>query len=211
MIYVDDTGVKVGSVVLPGLFKSIEIKGEAKVEEQEVKGKTAKPKQATGYEDIKITLELILEDSPNMTKLQRLAKIQKIFKKPGQAKPAVHAFVSTHAAARGVSKVIVKNLTTREQSKKSQIEVTIELWEYAATKISATKKSDKKKSDKKKDSKSSKSGSGSSLNLNADYKDYLSSGSRGTAPKTSDKTSKTAATDDKSTAAYKNGILRMPM
>ena len=35
----------------------------AEVEEQEVEGSTAKPKQATGYEDGKITLELILEDS----------------------------------------------------------------------------------------------------------------------------------------------------
>ena len=41
MIYVDDNTIKVGGVVLPGLYKSLEIKTEAKVEEQEVEGSTA--------------------------------------------------------------------------------------------------------------------------------------------------------------------------
>lgn len=203
MIYIDDTGVKVGGVVLPGLFRSMEIKGEAKVEEQEVKGKTTKPKQATGYEDAKITLEIALEDSPNMTKLRRLETIQRLFQKPGQAKPTVHEFVSTHSAARGITKVIFKSLTTREQSKKSELTVMIELWQYAATKITATKA---KKSTKKKTTSSS-----SNIKLTEDYSRYLTDGNRGTAPKTSNKTSKTTAVDNKNTSAYKNGILRMPM
>ncbi|WP_018750714.1 hypothetical protein [Paenibacillus sanguinis] len=207
MIYVDDTGVKVGGVVLPGLFKSIEIKGEATVEEQEVQGKTAKPKQATGYEDGKITLELILEDSPNMTKLRRLEIIQKLFQKPGQTKPEVHTFVSSHSSVRGINKVIFKSLASREQNNTSSIAVTIELWQYVATKITATKKGSSKSSSKKT---TAKAAAKPSSTLSADYKSYLTS-DRGAAPKTTNKTSKTAAVDNKNTSVYKNGILRMPM
>lgn len=209
MIYVDDTGVKVGGVVLPGLFRSMEIKGEAKIEEQEVKGKTSKPKQATGYEDVKITLEIALEDSPNMTKLRRLETIQRLFQKSGQAKPTVHAFVSTHASVRGVSKVIFKNLTTREQSKKSEITVMIELWEYNATKITATKNN--KNSKNNKNNKNNTAAKSNKIKLTKEYSQYLKSGSRGTAPKSMNKTSNTAAKDTKGTGNYKNKVTQMPL
>ncbi|MCY9764698.1 transcriptional regulator, partial [Paenibacillus alvei] len=98
MIFVDESTVKVGGVVLPGLFKSLEIKEDATVEEQEVEGKAAKPKQATGYEDAKVTLELTLDDSPKQTKLQKLAMIQKLFRKPGQSRPIMHQIVNVHTA-----------------------------------------------------------------------------------------------------------------
>ncbi|EJL44950.1 hypothetical protein PMI08_01920 [Brevibacillus sp. CF112] len=196
MIFVDESTVKVGGVVLPGLFKSIEVKADAQVEEQQVEGKTAKPKQAIGFEDAKITLELVLDDGPQQTKLDKLAVIQNLFKKPGQQKPVVHEFVHSHAAVRGVSKVIFKSLSTKEQSKKSELTVSIEFWEYIPMKITA------KKSGK------GKSASGS-VKLNADYQKYLSSGSRGKAPKTSDKTAATAASDTASTAQYKSKLARL--
>lgn len=198
MIFVDESTVKVGGVVLPGLFKSIEVKADAQVEEQQVEGKTAKPKQAIGFEDAKITLELVLDDGPNQTKLEKLAVIQNLFKKPGQQKPVVHEFVHSHAAVRGVSKVIFKSLSTKEQSKKSELTVSIEFWEYIPMKITATKSGAGK----------GKSASGSAK-LNSDYQQYLSSGSRGKAPKTSDKTAATAAADTAQTAQYKSKLARL--
>ncbi|EES73443.1 hypothetical protein POTG_01738 [Paenibacillus sp. oral taxon 786 str. D14] len=190
MILVDESTVKVGGVVLPGLFKSIEVKADAQVEEQQVEGKTQKPKQAIGYEDAKITLELVLEDGPQQTKLEKLAVIQNLFKKPGQQKPVVHDFVHAHTAVRGISKVIFKNLTTKEQNKKSELAVTIEFWEYIPMKITATKSAA-----------AGRKASGSDIKLNADYKQYLTS--RGAAPKMSDKTTATPARDDAKTAYYK--------
>ncbi len=198
MIFVDESTVKVGGVVLPGLFKSIEVKADAQVEEQQVEGKTAKPKQAIGYEDAKITLELVLDDGPKQTKLEKLAVIQNLFKKPGQQKPIVHEFVHSHTAVRGVTKVIFKSLSTKEQSKKSELTVSIEFWEYIPMKITA------KKSGAKKGTSSS-----GSVKLNADYQQYLSSGSRGKAPKTGDKTSATAASDTAQTAQYKSKLARL--
>ena len=62
MIYTEDQIVKVNGVVLPGLVKSIEVKESAQIDEQEVEGSATKPKQATGYEDAKVNIELILDD-----------------------------------------------------------------------------------------------------------------------------------------------------
>ena len=58
MIYTEDQIVKVNGVVLPGLVKSIEVKESAQIDEQEVEGSATKPKQATGYEDAKVNIEL---------------------------------------------------------------------------------------------------------------------------------------------------------
>lgn len=201
MIIVDESTVKVGGVVLPGLFKSIEVKADAQVEEQQVEGKSAKPKQAIGYEDAKITLELILEDGPKQTKLEKLTVIQNLFKKPGQQKPVVHEFVHSHTAVRGVTKVIFKSLSTKEESKKSALTVAIEFWEYIPITITATKSGAKKGT--------SGSGGSGSVKLNSDYQQYLSSGSRGKAPKMSDKTATTAASDTAQTAQYKAKLARL--
>lgn len=197
MIFVDDSTVKVGGILLPGLFKSIDIKGEAQVEEQQVEGNTAKPKQVTGYEDAKVTLELVLEDGPVKTKLEKLAIIQNLFRKPGQKKPIVHEIVNEHTAARGVSKVIFKTLSTKEQSKKSELTVSIEFWEYIAMTITATKSS------------SSSTTAAATASLNQDYQAYLST-DRGSAPKSTNKTSQTAATDTAQGQAYRNKLAGMP-
>lgn len=84
MIYTDESTVKIDTIILPGLFKSIEIKGDAIVDEQDVEGQSKKPKQATGYEDAKVNIELILEDGPLLTKIQKIEQIQQIFRLPGQ-------------------------------------------------------------------------------------------------------------------------------
>jgi hypothetical protein len=191
LIYVDESTVKVGGVILPGLFKSIDIKGEAQIEEQQVEGNTSKPKQASGFEDAKVTLELVLEDGPTKTKLQKLATIQNLFKKPGQSKPVVHQIVNEHTAARGISKVIFKSLQTKEENKNSQLSVTIEFWEYITMTITATKTA------------------AANASLNQDYQQYLST-SRGSAPKTTNKTSQTAAQDNAQGQAYKNKLAAMP-
>ena len=86
MIYTEDQLVKVNGVVLPGLVKSIEVKESAKIDEQEVEGSATKPKQATGYEDAKVNIELILDDTPTATKYQRLETVRALFRTPGHGK-----------------------------------------------------------------------------------------------------------------------------
>jgi len=149
MLIIDESTVKVGGVILPGVFKSFEIKGSANVEEVDVKGKSTKPKQATGYSDAKLNLELRLFDDGTKTALEKLQTIQNLFKKAGQEKPIVHEIVNEHTSTRGITKVIFKDLTTKEASGKGEISVSIEFWEYIPITITATKSSTSSKATSK--------------------------------------------------------------
>lgn len=139
MIYVEDQLVKVNGVVLPGLVKSIEVKESAKIDEQEVEGSATKPKQATGYEDAKITVELILDDTPARTKYQALETVRAIFRKPGQTIPQPIPIVSDDTAKHGIDKVLFKGFSHKAEAKKGQITVFLEFWEYIPQTIKAAK------------------------------------------------------------------------
>lgn len=191
MIYVEDQLVKVNGVVLPGLLKSIEVKETAKIDEQEVEGSAAKPKQATGYEDAKVNIELILDNVGSNTKYQRLATLRAIFRKPGQAVPQPIPIVSEDTAAHGIDKVLFKNLSHKAESEKDQLSVTLEFWEYIPQTIAAKKSGS--------GSSSGKATAQTASSLNSDYKNYLSS-NRGKSP----------AVDDASSSAAMNRVSQMP-
>ena len=194
MIYVEDQSIKVNGVVLPGLVKKIEVKEATKIDEQEVEGSAAKPKQAVGYEDAKITVELILDDTPTRTKYQALETVRAIFRKPGQTVPQPIPIVSEDTAIHGIDKVLFKGFGHIAESKKEQLAVSLEFWEYIPQTIKATKASGKATS-------SSSSGTASS-GLTEDYKSYLAT-SRGISPATD-------ALTGVGTAAVKNVISKLP-
>ena len=126
MIYVEDELIKLNGVVLPGLVKSIEVIETAKVDEQEVEGSATKPKQATGYEDAKVNIELIIDDTPSQTKYQRYATLRAIFRSPGQSVPQPIPIISEDTAAHGVEKVIFKKLSHKGENKRGQLTATLE-------------------------------------------------------------------------------------
>ena len=167
MIYFDDSGVKINGVILPGTFKSMEVKTPALVEEVEVKGSTKKPKQATGYEDGKVTIELSLIESEDQTIIDKLDIIQKIFRNTGQTKPNVYEIVNEHTAVRGINKVIFKDLSTKDTNKKNEIIAALEFWEYVAVTVTAKKKTS--------------SGATKAKTATTSYSNYLPN--RGVAPK----------------------------
>ena len=210
MIYVEDELIKLNGVVLPGLVKSIEVIETAKVDEQEVEGSATKPKQATGYEDAKVNIELIIDDTPSQTKYQRYATLRAIFRSPGQSVPQPIPIISEDTAAHGVEKVIFKKLSHKGENKRGQLTATLELWEYIPQTITAKSgsssgsgssgsgKSGSGKSGSGK-SGSGKSGGGAASNLKAGYKSYLSNG-RGKSP----------ARDDADATAAMNKVTAMP-
>ena len=177
MIFVEDERIKLNGVVLPGLVKSIEVTETAKVDEQEVEGSATKPKQATGYEDAKVIIELIIDDTEGQTKYERYAVLREIFRKPGQNVPQPIPIVSEDTAAHGIEKVIFKKLTHKGENKKSQLTANLELWEYIPQTITATSSSG---------GSGGSSGGGSQAaaaasNLNQDYQQYLGT-KRGKSP-----------------------------
>lgn len=176
MVYEDDTEIMIDGTVLPGLVKSIEITTAAEIEEQEVEGSTAKPKQATGYEDGKINLELTLMDTEGNPKEAKLQVIQDLFRQKGQDIPAVHSIISTPTAQRNIEQVLFKNMVSKATNANDQFSVTLELWEYVPMTISIV---------------AAKNAGGTAYadtgtDLNTGYQQYLRS--RGAAPKQTDKT-----------------------
>lgn len=195
MIYTEDQLVKVNGVVLPGLVKSIEVKESAKIDEQEVEGSAAKPKQATGYEDAKVNIELILDDTPTATKYQRLETVRALFRTPGQSVPQPIPIVSEDTAKHGIDKVLFKGITHKSEVKKDQLTVSLEFWEYVPQTIQTTSSSS--------GSSSGGSSGGKTANqqttLSSDYQKYLQA-NRGKSP----------AVDDASAAEALDKVAQMP-
>ena len=200
MIFIEDERIKLSGVVLPGLVKSIEVTETAKIDEQEVEGSATKPKQATGYEDAKVNIELIIDDTDSQTKYERYAVLREIFRKPEQDVPQPIPIVSEDTAAHGIEKVIFKKLTHKSESKKSQLVANLELWEYIPQTITASSSSGGSGS-----SGSSRGSSGGSSqaaatsNLNADYQQYLGT-----------KRGKSPAIDDAGANEALNKVAQMP-
>lgn len=195
MIYTEDQIVKVNGVVLPGLVKSIEVKESAKIDEQEVEGSATKPKQATGYEDAKVNIELILDDTPTATKYQRLETVRALFRTPGQSVPQPIPIVSEDTAKHGIDKVLFKGITHKSEVKKDQLTVSLEFWEYVPQTIQTTSSSS--------GSSSGGSSGGKTVNqqttLSSDYQKYLQA-NRGKSP----------AVDDASAAEALDKVAQMP-
>lgn len=195
MIYTEDQLVKVNGVVLPGLVKSIEVKESAKIDEQEVEGSATKPKQATGYEDAKVNIELILDDTPTATKYQRLETVRALFRTPGQSVPQPIPIVSEDTAKHGIDKVLFKGITHKSEVKKDQLTVSLEFWEYVPQTIQTTSSSS--------GSSSGGSSGGKAANqqttLSSDYQKYLQT-NRGKSP----------AVDDASAAEALDKVAQMP-
>jgi hypothetical protein len=188
MLVIDDNLMQLMGVTLPGLFKNIEVKGSAQVDEVDIKGKGAKPKQATGYQDSKIYLQLNLLPDDTHSVYDKLKVIQDIFRRTNQNKPDVLPVVNEHVNARGITKVIFKDYTTTENSGKDILTATLEFWEHVPIKVTVKKKSSTKPKDTKVET-----------SLDDKYRAYLSS--RGAAPVVY-KTNKTPAVDDASYLAY---------
>lgn len=195
MIYTEDQLVKVNGVVLPGLVKSIEVKESAKIDEQEVEGSATKPKQATGYEDAKVNIELILDDTPTATKYQRLETVRALFRTPGQSVPQPIPIVSEDTAKHGIDKVLFKGITHKSEVKKDQLTASLEFWEYVPQTIQTTSSSS--------GSSSGGSSGGKTANqqttLSSDYQKYLQA-NRGKSP----------AVDDASAAEALDKVAQMP-
>ena len=181
MIFIEDERIKLNGVVLPGLVKSIEVTETATVDEQEVEGSATKPKQATGYEDAKVNIELIIDDTEGQTKYERYAVLREIFRKPGQNVPQPIPIVSEDTAAHGIEKVIFKKLTHKGENKKSQLVANLELWEYIPQTITATSSSGGSGSSGGSSGGGSSQAAAATSNLNQDYQQYLGT-KRGKSP-----------------------------
>jgi len=153
MLLVQENIVKLGGVILSGQCKKISIDETATIENiEDDKGKT-KATQPTGYEAAKISIDFILEDSPEMTQDEQITAMQRLFKAYGQTKANLLEIVNEDCAARGISKVYFKKLGTQNVIAESRRTATLEL---VAPVIAGITKKSSSKAKKKTESKTTK-------------------------------------------------------
>lgn len=154
MLYVRDKVAKLGNVILGGEVTSVEITEAGSVYvAQDEKGRYKKS-QPVGYENGKVNIDILLEDMSGYSTLAQLRDMQNLFKGHGQDKPKLLPIVNDDCAARGITQVYFKTLTSKKVISESKRIATLELW---APNIGAVKVIKKKKSTKSKKSKSKKS------------------------------------------------------
>lgn len=132
---------KVGDIILPGVFESMEIVGSVQTDEAEIKGKKNRVTQAVGYTNARLRLGLAIhvlndEEDPNDQIAQQIKIIQNIFKKsPSQEVPGVYHIVNKHAQARGIDEVIFAEFKTYEDNRTEKIICSLEFVEHVPVNI----------------------------------------------------------------------------
>lgn len=161
MLYVQEKVVKLGGIYLEGQVTSVEVQEAGSVYvAQDEKGRYKKS-QPVGYENAKVMIDILLEDTKTATTLEQLTEMQRLFKPYGQDKPKLLPIVNEDCAVRGITKVYFKNLTSKKVISESKRIASLELWApdiaWIKVKKKTTKKKTTKKSTKKSKSKKSKS------------------------------------------------------
>ena len=157
MLYVQEKVVKLGGVYLGGQVTSVEIQEAGSVYvAQDEKGRFKKS-QPVGYENGKVMVDILLEATKSASTLEQLTEMQRLFKPYGQSKPKLLPIVNEDCAARGITKVYFKNLTSKKVISESKRIVSLELWAPNIAGIKVKKKVSKKKTTKKKSTKKTKS------------------------------------------------------
>lgn len=128
MLYVRDKVAKLGNVILGGEVTSVEITEAGSVYvAQDEKGRYKKS-QPVGYENGKVNIDILLEDMSGYSTLAQLRDMQNLFKGNGQDKPKLLPIVNDDCAARGITQVYFKTLTSKKVISESKRIATLELW-----------------------------------------------------------------------------------
>lgn len=149
MLYVQEKVVKLGGIYLEGQVTSVEVQEAGSVYvAQDEKGRYKKS-QPVGYENAKVMIDILLEDTKTATTLEQLTEMQRLFKPYGQDKPKLLPIVNEDCAVRGITKVYFKNLTSKKVISESKRIASLELWAPDIAGIKVKKKTTKKKTTKK--------------------------------------------------------------
>ena len=117
-IFTDEFGqVKLDGQLLPGVFQGAEISGTLRVDEQEVPGRSGRPKQPLGFDTATVTLRLKLPTDENYTCYERVQALVRLFRAvDNKARPYVRRIVNKHCQSWGITQVVFKELRTTEDN-----------------------------------------------------------------------------------------------
>lgn len=157
MLYVREKIAKLGGVYLGGQVSNVDITEEAAIYEKKDDKGRIKATQPVGYEHAKVTIDIILEDTRFTTANNQLRTIQRLFKAAGQGEARLLKIVNEDCAARGISEVYFKSLTSKKVISESKRLVSLELIAPYIAAVKVIKKKKKKSSKKTKKTNKSKS------------------------------------------------------
>lgn len=131
-VVTDDVGqVKLGGLLLPGVFQSIEVVGALRIDQPQVEGQSSSPKQILGYDDATITLRLLLLTDDDSTAYDKLKVMAGLFKSVDKAaKPYVYRLVNKHCAAWGITDVIFKGAQSSDDNQRDTVQMQLDFCEY---------------------------------------------------------------------------------
>ena len=141
MLYIQEKAVKLGNIYLEGQVTSVEVQAAASIYvAQDEKGRYKKS-QPVGYENSKVIIDILLEDTKEATTLEQLTSMQQLFKTHGQDKPQLLPIVNEDCAARGITSVYFKSLTSKKVISESKRIASLELWAPNVAEIKVKKSS----------------------------------------------------------------------
>jgi hypothetical protein len=124
----------IGSVTLPVPPRQMRIKQVLKIDEIEIKGRSGKVKQPTGYQDSQITIDLEICDKEEGGKVvetarERFEQVQRLFRGSREALQEPQEIVSTLTDACGIRQVLIKELEVHD-NEMDYISCTLQLTEF---------------------------------------------------------------------------------
>lgn len=123
--------VKLGGIILPGIFQSMEIEGGVRTDEMEVPGTSGTSKQPQGFKDAIVNLKILLPTDDTDTCYDKLKTYVNILQKVDKnAKPYIYQIVNKHIAIWNIKEVIYKTLRSTEDNRNDTIIVDITFKEW---------------------------------------------------------------------------------
>ena len=124
----------IGNLTLPVPPRKMRIKQVLKIDEIEIKGRSGKIKQPTGYQDAQITIDLEICDREEGGKVvetarERFEQIQGLFRPSREAIQQPQEIVSTLTDACGIRQVLIKELEMHD-NELDYISCTLQLTEF---------------------------------------------------------------------------------
>ncbi|WP_419787210.1 hypothetical protein [Pseudodesulfovibrio sp.] len=132
--------VRLGSKLVPGILKSLNVRGSVLFDEAERDGLSGKTKTPKGWDDSVITLvvELLTDDT---TCYDKLAQVNALFRgHDNGANPRVLDVANAHVTARGVERVVFAGLDSSESDRDDVILTNLKFTEHRPPIIRAEKR-----------------------------------------------------------------------
>lgn len=132
--------VRLGAQLVPGILKSLNVRGAVVFDEAERDGLSGKTKTPKGWDDsmIMLTVELLTDDT---TCYDKLASLDALFRgHDNGANPRVLDVANSHVTARGVGRVVFAGLDSAETDRDDVIMATLRFTEHRPPIIRAEKR-----------------------------------------------------------------------